>query len=81
MIYGIPNFKLEKYVVERRSKLLADSGVTVHLNFEVGQDATLAEPPAEARRRPVIATGVYKARDMKAPRRRARRRGSGPVST
>ena len=66
MIYGIPNFKLEKYVVERRSKLLADSGVTVHLNFEVGQDATLAEL-RQKHDAVLIATGVYKARDMKAP--------------
>ena len=27
LIYGIPNFKLEKFVVERRTKLLKDSGI------------------------------------------------------
>ena len=30
LIYGIPNFKLEKNVVERRSALLADGGVSVN---------------------------------------------------
>ncbi|SDG49963.1 glutamate synthase (NADPH) small subunit [Limimonas halophila] len=66
MIYGIPNFKLEKYVVERRARLLYDSGVHFHLNFEVGEDATLAQLRSwhDA---VLIATGVYKARDVKVP--------------
>jgi glutamate synthase (NADPH/NADH) small chain len=66
MIYGIPNFKLEKYVVERRARLLADSGVHFHLNFEVGKDATLAEL-REKHDAVLLATGVYKARDVKVP--------------
>ena len=41
LIYGIPNFKLEKHVVERRTKLLQDGGIEFVLNFEVGKDATL----------------------------------------
>mgnify|MGYP006426575651 CR=1 FL=1 len=66
MIYGIPNFKLEKYVVERRARLLADSGVHFHLNFEVGRDASMDE--LRARHDAVLlATGVYKARDVKVP--------------
>ena len=36
LIYGIPNFKLEKFVVERRIKLLKDSGIKFIQNFEVG---------------------------------------------
>ena len=66
LVYGIPNFKLEKDVVARRADLLRQSGVTFHLDFEVGRDATLAE----LRRRHaavLIATGVYKAREIKAP--------------
>ena len=66
LVYGIPNFKLEKEVVERRAQLLADSGVVYHLNFEVGRDASLAE--LRARHDAVlIATGVYKARDLQLP--------------
>ena len=38
LIYGIPNFKLEKYVVERRTKLLKDGGIEFIQNFEVGKD-------------------------------------------
>ena len=66
LVYGIPGFKLEKSVVERRVKLLADAGVIYHPNFEVGRDASLPE----LRRKHVavlVATGVYKARDIKAP--------------
>ncbi len=37
LIYGIPNFKLEKFVVERRTKLLKDSGIKFVQNFEVGK--------------------------------------------
>ncbi len=66
MIYGIPNFKLEKDVVERRNALIGEAGVTYRLDFEVGRDATLEE----LRRRHdalLIATGVYRARDIKLP--------------
>ncbi len=66
LIYGIPNFKLEKEVVERRNKLLADAGVIFHLNFEVGRDATLEELRKQ-HDAVLIATGVYKARDIQAP--------------
>jgi len=66
MIYGIPNFKLEKYVVERRARLLYDSGVHFHLNFEVGRDATLQEL-RDKHDAVLLATGVYKARDVKVP--------------
>ena len=66
MIYGIPNFKLEKEVVERRAKLIADSGVTYRLDFEVGRDASLDE--LRLRHDAIlIATGVYKDRDIKLP--------------
>ncbi|MBX6321242.1 MAG: NAD(P)-dependent oxidoreductase [Rhodospirillaceae bacterium] len=66
LIYGIPNFKLEKPVVERRVRRLADSGVAFSPNFEVGRDATLAE--LRARHDAVlIATGCYKARELQAP--------------
>ena len=41
LIYGIPNFKLEKFVVERRTKFLKESGIKFVQNFEVGKDKTL----------------------------------------
>ncbi len=66
LIYGIPNFKLEKEVVNRRAELIADGGVTFKLNFEVGRDASLAEL-RQRHDAVLIATGVYKARDVKVP--------------
>src|SRR5690606_24600078 len=66
LIYGIPNFKLDKEIVIRRARLFEDSGVHFHLNFAVGRDATLAELRAK-HDAIVIATGVYKARDVELP--------------
>jgi glutamate synthase (NADPH/NADH) small chain len=66
LIYGIPNFKLDKDIVERRVDLLAQGGIHMHCNFEVGRDATLQEL-RERHNAILIATGVYKAHDLKAP--------------
>ena len=66
LIYGIPGFKLEKHVVERRQKLLEDGGVTFKLNTDIGTDITFEEMRA-AHNAVLIATGVYKARDIAAP--------------
>jgi len=66
MIYGIPNFKLEKEVIERRVERLEKSGITFHRNFEVGRDASLAALK-EKHDAILIATGVYKARDVALP--------------
>ena len=63
LIYGIPNFKLEKEVVERRIKLLKDGGINFKLNFEVGKDATLHELKKK-HDAILIATGVYKPREI-----------------
>ena len=66
LIYGIPNFKLEKHVVERRAELLREAGVRFHTGFEVGVDANLAEL-RDRHDAVLIATGVYKARDFAVP--------------
>jgi len=66
LIYGIPNFKLEKFVVERRTKLLKDSGIKFVQNFEVGKDKTLNQL-REQHDSILIATGVYKAKEMEVP--------------
>ncbi|HTK36046.1 MAG TPA: NAD(P)-dependent oxidoreductase [Caulobacteraceae bacterium] len=66
LIYGIPGFKLEKDVVQRRSTRLEEGGVEFRSNFEVGRDASLAD--LRARHDAVlIATGVYKPRELTAP--------------
>ena len=66
LIYGIPNFKLEKFVVERRTKLLRDSGIKFIQNFEVGKNKSLSELRSN-HDAILIATGVYKAREIDIP--------------
>jgi len=63
LIYGIPNFKLEKHVVKRRVKLLEDGGIKFVLNFEVGKNLTLNQLK-EKHDAILIATGVYKPREV-----------------
>ena len=66
LIYGIPNFKLEKSVVLRRTKLLKKSGINFVQNFEVGKDKTLEEIKKK-HDAVLIATGVYKPREIEIP--------------
>jgi glutamate synthase (NADPH) small chain len=66
LIYGIPNFKLEKELVQRRTKLLKDGGIKFELNFIVGKNATLSEL-RKKHDAILIATGVYKAREVEIP--------------
>ena len=66
LIYGIPNFKLEKNVVERRTKLLKEGGIEFVQNFEIGKDATL-EQLRKKHDVILIATGVYKPREIELP--------------
>ena len=66
MIYGIPNFKLEKEAVLRRAKLLADAGIEFKLNTEIGRDLALADL-RRVHDAVLIACGVYKPREIMAP--------------
>ncbi|MBB97402.1 MAG: dihydropyrimidine dehydrogenase [Rhodobacteraceae bacterium] len=65
LTYGIPGFKLEKDIVLRRVDQLAKAGVEFVMNCDVDGDifATIrAENEAV-----IIATGVYKSRDLELP--------------
>jgi len=66
LTYGIPGFKLEKYVVTRRVERLAAGGIVFHNDFEIGRDASLDEL-RQRHDAVLIATGVYKPRAIKAP--------------
>ena len=68
LIYGIPNFKLEKFVVERRTKLLKDSGIKFEHNIEIGKNKSLEEL-GKKHDSILIATGVYKPRKVNLPGR------------
>jgi glutamate synthase (NADPH/NADH) small chain len=47
MRYGIPDFKMEKHVIDRRVVQMEAEGVTFHYNSPVGGDAPGAVDPAE----------------------------------
>jgi len=66
LIYGIPNFKLEKFTVERRTNLLKESGIKFKQDFEVGKDISLDEL-RKKHDTILIATGVYKPREIDLP--------------
>lgn len=66
LVYGIPGFKLEKHVVQRRADLLQKAGINFHLNCDVGTDITF-EDLRKQHAAVLIATGVYKARDLMVP--------------
>ncbi len=66
LTYGIPGFKLEKDVVMRRVKLLERAGVAFKLNCNVGEDVTFADIHKD-NDAVLIATGVYKTRDLQGP--------------
>ena len=66
LIYGIPNFKLEKFTVERRTNLLKESGIKFIQNIEVGKNISLNEL-RKKHDAILIATGVYKPREIDLP--------------
>ncbi len=66
MTYGIPGFKLEKEVVMKRVRQLEEGGVAFRLNCDVGRDIGFDEI-RDAHDAVLIATGVYKTRDLQAP--------------
>jgi glutamate synthase (NADPH/NADH) small chain len=66
LVYGIPNFKLEKDIVARRVKRLVEGGIAFRLAFEVGRDGMLDELRAK-HDAIFIAAGAYKPREIETP--------------
>ncbi len=66
LTYGIPGFKLEKDIVMQRIAQLEAGGVAFVLNCRVGEDISFDAIRAK-HNAVLIATGVYKARDLAAP--------------
>jgi NAD(P)H-dependent glutamate synthase small subunit len=71
LMYGIPNMKLEKEVVERRIQLMRDEGVEFVANADVGKniDPTKLVEENDA---VLLATGATLARDLPIPGREAK---------
>ena len=66
--YGIPYFKLDKAIIDRRQKILEAEGVKFVTNTEIGKDVS-ADYLAKANDAVVIAIGTPAARDLKIPGR------------
>lgn len=66
LVYGIPNFKLDKTVVARRHEVLAAGGIVFHCGVTIGREMSL-EALRQRHDALLIATGVYKARAMACP--------------
>lgn len=66
--YGIPDFKLEKWVVERRIRLMEEEGVTFQCNAYVGMNININDLLREYSAI-VLAIGSTAPRDLKIPGR------------
>ncbi len=71
LMYGIPNMKLEKRIVERRVKLMEEEGITFVTDTNVGKDLKAAKLLADYDA-VVLACGSSNPRDIKAPGREAK---------
>lgn len=66
LVYGIPNFKLDKSIVRRRVEQFEEAGVVMHRNADIGGEMSFQEL-RQRHDAVLIATGVYKARDIQVP--------------
>ena len=69
-MYGIPNMKLEKQIVERKRRIMEEEGVTFITGVDVGKDMK-ADKLLREFDRVVLACGASNPRDIKAPGRDA----------
>ena len=71
LMYGIPNMKLEKSVVERRIELMKAEGVKFELNSDIGHNISSAEI-TDRYDAVILACGASQPRDIKAEGRDAK---------
>ena len=64
--YGIPDFKLEKWVIDRRINLMKESGIKFECNTRIGADVAV-EYLYKRFDAVVIAIGTPEARDISVP--------------
>jgi glutamate synthase (NADPH/NADH) small chain len=70
LMYGIPNMKLDKHIVQRRLDVMAEAGITFRPNTEIGTDIPAEQLKAEFDAI-VICTGATNPRDLPAEGREA----------
>ena len=70
LMYGIPNMKLEKTIIERRLDAMREEGITFRTSVNVGKDISFEELNKEFDRI-VLACGASNPRDIKADGRDA----------
>lgn len=71
LMYGIPNMKLDKSIIERKIKVMEAEGITFKTGVNVGVDIK-AEVLCEQFDRVILACGASKPRDIKVPGREAK---------
>ena len=70
LMYGIPNMKLEKWVIDRRVEILKEEGIEFKTSVDVGRDIT-AEELESMYDAVVLCCGAKQPRDIGAPGRDA----------
>ena len=71
LMYGIPNMKLDKSIIERRIKIMQAEGVEFRTNMDVGGAVDAAEI-LNSYDAIVLCCGAKKARDLNVPGRDAK---------
>ena len=66
--YGIPDYKMEKWVIDRRLRQLEEEGIEFRTNAHVGYDPTVEELRREFEA-VVLAVGALQGRDLRVPGR------------
>lgn len=72
LMYGIPNMKLEKHVIDRKIRLMQEEGIIFETGAEIGRDARAAKKMLADYDAVVLACGAANPRDIKAPGRDAK---------
>ena len=71
LMYGIPNMKLEKHIIDRKIKIMEEEGVKFVTNTDIGKDAK-SRKLLDGFDRVVLCCGASNPRDIKAPGRDAK---------
>ena len=71
LMYGIPNMKLEKHIIDRKVKIMEEEGVTFVTNTDIGKDMKAEKLLAEYDK-VVLCCGASNPRDIKATGRDAK---------